>query len=152
MTPDTSTRDCPCGSGMTYDLCCQRWHLGAMAPTPEALMRSRFSAFALADRAYLLATWHPDTRPAELNLADSPEWVSLQVLSANANAGQGQVHFRAVYRAGHGWGYLEERSDFVKVDDRWFYLEGETTEGVLKPGRNDLCPCGSGRKYKTCCL
>ncbi|MEC9085421.1 MAG: SEC-C metal-binding domain-containing protein, partial [Pseudomonadota bacterium] len=51
-----------------------------------------------------------------------------------------------------GWGYLEERSDFSKENGRWFYREGETREGVLKPGRNDPCPCGSGRKFKACCL
>ena len=115
-------------------------------------MRSRFSAFVVKDADYLLATWHPETRPAELDLSGSPEWVSLQVLSFSAGADTGRVHFRAVYRADGGWGYLEERSDFSKENGRWFYREGETREGVLKPGRNDPCPCGSGRKFKACCL
>ncbi|MBY6221805.1 YchJ family protein [Marinobacter nauticus] len=144
--------NCPCGSGKAYQLCCQPCHAGAPADTPEALMRSRFSAFVVKDADYLLATWHPETRPAELDLSGSPEWVSLQVLSSSAGADTGRVHFRAVYRAGGGWGYLEERSDFSKENGRWFYREGETREGVLKPGRNDPCPCGSGRKFKACCL
>ena len=62
------------------------------------------------------------------------------------------VNDQPVYRAGGGWGYLEERSDFSKENGFWFYREGETREGVLKPGRNDRCPCGSGRKFKACCL
>jgi SEC-C motif-containing protein len=147
-----SGENCPCGSGETYLLCCQPCHAGAPATTPEALMRSRFSAFVVKDTAYLLATWHPDTRPAELDLSGSPEWVSLQVLSSSAGVDTGRVHFRAVYRAGSGWGYLEEQSDFSKENGCWFYREGKTSEGVLKPGRNDRCPCGSGRKFKACCL
>ncbi|MGC8119861.1 YchJ family protein [Marinobacter sp. VGCF2001] len=143
---------CYCGSGKPYNACCQPFHGGAAAPTPETLMRSRFSAFVLADSDYLLATWHPDTRPPALDLSGSPAWVSLQVLSASARGDAGKVHFRALYRAGSGWGYLEENSDFSRIEGRWLYREGETTEGMLKPGRNDRCPCGSGKKYKACCL
>ena len=65
---------------------------------------------------------------------------------------EGTVHFRALYRAGGGWGYLEENSRFVRDDERWYYVSGDTREGTLKPGRNESCPCGSGRKYKACCL
>lgn len=115
-------------------------------------MRSRYAAFVLKDGDYLLDTWHASTRPQELDLEGSPAWVSLSIISRADEGGRGNVHFRAIYRAGSGWGYLEEVSQFVKDRDRWFYLEGETTEGVLKPGRNEPCPCGSGRKFKACCL
>lgn len=143
---------CPCGSGEIYPHCCKLWHDGAPAPSPEALMRSRYTAFMLKASDYLLATWHPDTRPSGLQLDDSPEWTALHILDASEEGQNGRIHFRAIYRVGQAWGYLEETSDFVKQDGRWFYLAGETTEGPLKPGRNDPCPCGSGRKFKACCL
>ncbi|WP_323753328.1 YchJ family protein [Marinobacter sp.] len=152
MDATNSSVLCPCGSALGYARCCQPWHLGQPASAPEALMRSRYSAFVMKNAEYLLATWHADTRPSKLDLEDSPEWPSLQVISASEEGLAGKVHFRAFYRAGEGWGYLEEHSDFIKEGGRWYYLSGDTSEGQLKPGRNDACPCGSGRKYKVCCL
>lgn len=114
-------------------------------------MRSRYTAFVQGRADYLLATWHPDTRPPELGLEGSPDWVNLQILDSTEQGSRGWVHFRAVYRAGDGWGYLEENSDFVREDGRWYYLSGQTGEGQLKPGRNEPCPCGSGKKFKACC-
>ena len=144
---------CPCGSGQPYAGCCQPFHLNqAVAPTPETLMRSRYSAFVLDLPDYLLATWHPDTRPANLVLSDSPDWTGLQILSSEAVGDRGQVHFRAVYRLAGGFGYLEERSDFVRQQEQWLYVRGDTREGTLSPGRNERCPCGSGKKFKACCL
>ncbi|WP_375177434.1 YchJ family protein [Marinobacter mobilis] len=142
---------CPCGSARPYADCCQPWHVGQPAPTPEALMRSRYTAFVLELAEYLSQTWHSSTRPSSLSLEGSPQWLSLQVLSAGTRGDRGQVHFRAVYRSGDGFGYLEEQSDFVLEQGRWFYVAGDTREGTLKPGRNDPCPCGSGRKHKACC-
>ncbi|WP_286222800.1 YchJ family protein [Marinobacter apostichopi] len=115
-------------------------------------MRSRYSAFVVGQADYLLATWHSSTRPGELSLEQSPEWVSLTILDSSEVGDAGQVHFRAVHRVAEGWGYLEERSEFVREQGRWLYVTGDTSEGQLKPGRNDRCPCGSGRKYKACCL
>jgi len=152
MTMTTSPDLCPCCSGKAYRECCQPWHSGQPAPTPDALMRSRYAAFVLRNPDYLLATWHPDTRPGELELEHSPDWASLRILDASEQGARGRIHFRAVYRTGTGWGYLEEVSDFARVDGRWFYVAGDTSEGTLKPGRNEPCPCGSGRKYKACCL
>ncbi|TVP60924.1 MAG: zinc chelation protein SecC [Halomonadaceae bacterium] len=143
---------CPCGSIMPYSECCQPLLQGAPASSPEALMRSRFTAFVGKLPDYLLATWHPSTRPETLSLEDSPDWSSLQVLGSTQSADQGTVHFRALYRQGGGWGFLEENSDFLMEEGRWYYLHGETREGQIKPGRNDPCPCSSGKKYKACCL
>lgn len=149
--PFDISQNCPCGSKHSYRECCQRWHLGSPAPTPEALMRSRYSAFVLGLAEYLRDTWHASTRPADLALDDSPEWLGLQVLASEMLADTGRVHFRAIYRVGSGFGYLEENSDFVREQERWFYVTGDTREGSLKPGRNEPCPCGSGKKYKACC-
>ena len=152
MTDYPDTRNCPCGSSLSYGECCGRCHRGQPAATPEALMRSRYSGFVLGLEDYLLATWHPDTRPGTLDLSGSPEWTCLRILETGANGNTGRVRFQAIYRTGQGWGFLEEDSDFVQEDGRWYYLRGETSEGELKPGRNEPCPCGSGKKYKTCCL
>lgn len=114
-------------------------------------MRSRYTAYGLGLADYLLVTWHPSSRPAALNLGEAPRWVALEILSSDQQSDRGWVHFRAIYGAAGDWGYLEERSEFVRESGRWLYVTGETREGQLKPGRNDRCPCGSGRKYKACC-
>lgn len=115
-------------------------------------MRSRYSAFVLKLVDYLQSTWHISTRPQGLDLQESPRWASLQILSSDGSGDDGAVHFRAIYRVGTGWGYLEEKSRFLFQDGRWYYVSGDTSEGVLRPGRNEPCPCGSGKKYKACCL
>ncbi|ASK36625.1 zinc chelation protein SecC [Alcanivorax sp. N3-2A] len=142
---------CPCQSGFGYARCCQPLHQGQPAATPEALMRSRYSAFVLNHGDYLIASWHPDTRPASLNLDDGGQWLALEVLESDESGESGRVHFRATCKEGNGFAVLEERSRFVREHDRWFYLDGEHTVTPLKPGRNDPCPCGSGRKFKKCC-
>ncbi|MEQ5834498.1 YchJ family protein [Marinobacter sp. NFXS9] len=143
---------CPCGSGITYGDCCGPLHAGAPAASPEALMRSRFSAFVLKDAPYLLKSWYPETRPKDLDLSDAPDWTGLQIFSSDQSGHQGSVHFRAVFRERGQWGYLEETSTFYQQDAHWFYHSGKPEQGLLKPGRNDRCPCGSGRKFKACCL
>ncbi|MBA2777563.1 YchJ family protein [Billgrantia kenyensis] len=142
---------CPCNPGRPYAACCGRFHGGEPAPSPEALMRSRFSAFALGLDDYLRDTWHPSTRPATLGLVDETRWLRLEVLDQGSAGEHGHVHFRATFREGRRWGVLAENSRFVYEAGRWFYVDGEPTMERLKPGRNDPCPCGSGRKFKSCC-
>lgn len=121
---------CPCGSGLNYAACCGRYHAGpqaAQAPTPEALMRSRYSAFVLDRRDYLLATWHPSTRPDSI---EAPEpglkWLGLQVKAATLqDAGHGTVEFVARSKLGGRAHRLHERSRFVCEDGRWFYVDGD---------------------------
>ncbi|GEP69407.1 YchJ family protein [Cellulomonas soli] len=123
MTP------CPCGSGDPWDACCGPVLDGSRAAaTAEALMRSRYSAFAVGDRAYLLATWHPSTRPAELDLDDDVEWRRLTVLGTSAGGPwdeTGTVEFVAAYRTSDGRGRLHERSRFVREGGRWSYVDGD---------------------------
>lgn len=118
------TKPCPCGLPQNYSDCCGSLHNGAKATTPEQLMRSRFSAFALGLTDYLLATWHPRTRP-RLDLSDNPEWVKLEVLETRERADNGFVHFRAFYRVDGELGILEEKSDFVRENGIWFYVKGD---------------------------
>lgn len=123
--PQNKPATCPCGSGQAYAECCGRWHRGADAPTAEQLMRSRFSAFALGDPAYLLRTWHPTTRPPELDLTGGPRYTRLEVLAADRGSmfdTEGTVLFRAHYRDGGRPGVLEEHSRFVREGGRWYYV------------------------------
>ncbi|MBB3190713.1 YchJ family protein [Halomonas cerina] len=142
---------CPCGSGRPLADCCARHHAGEPAPTPEALMRSRYSAFVLDLTDYLLATWHASTRPAELAANGATDWKRLEVLESGEEGERGWVHFRATFREGRRWAVLEESSRFVREGGGWFYLDGNPAVHRVKPGRNAPCPCGSGRKFKTCC-
>ncbi|RQP12695.1 MAG: hypothetical protein EAS51_02035 [Microbacteriaceae bacterium] len=121
---------CPCGSGRAYGRCCGPIHAGAPAPTAEALMRSRFSAFALGDAAYLTRSWHPSTRPGELELDADVVWRRLQIVDTVAGGpddADGVVEFRASYRSPDGAGLLHERSRFARVDGRWTYLDGDVS-------------------------
>lgn len=120
---------CPCGSGETLATCCGRYLAGLgegkPAPTAEALMRSRYTAFALGDAAHLLATWHPGSRPGALDLDDDLRWLHL-IVTRTARGGPfddtGTVEFTAVYRSPAGRGELREHSRFVRESGRWFYV------------------------------
>ncbi len=119
------TEPCPCGLDKTYQDCCYAYHSGeATAPSPEALMRSRYSAFVGRLASYLEATWHSSSRPPLLDLSDSPNWLKLQVISSSVDQNKGQVHFRAFYKDGNDVAFMEEQSDFVQEDGKWFYLNG----------------------------
>ena len=143
---------CPCGSDKYYDDCCFPLHKGQAAASAEALMRSRFSAFALQLSDYLRASWHPTTRPEKIELEADTLWKRLEIISANNDKKQGQVHFKAYYQEKNEWHLLEETSKFLFENDHWFYHSGNYQPQTLQPTRNDLCPCGSGKKFKKCCL
>ena len=119
---------CPCGSGQAYAACCQPLHAGAAsAPTAEALMRSRYSAYVHRLESYLLATWHPSTRPSEIDLAaDASKWLGLEVRRHDVqDDSHATVEFVARYRiAGRGH-RLHELSRFVREDGRWYYIDGD---------------------------
>ena len=90
-------------------------------------MRSRYTAFALGLESYLLDTWHPDTRPAALNLADNPptKWLGLAIkLSANNEPTKATVEFVARYKIAGKAYRLHELSQFINIKNRWYYLTG----------------------------
>ncbi|MGP6176993.1 YchJ family protein [Microbacterium sp. A196] len=120
---------CPCTSGDTYDACCGPILSGTIAaPTAERLMRSRFTAFATGDAPYLLRSWHPSTRPAELELDDDITWTRLDILDTVAGGpfdAQGVVAFDAHFRGADGVrDSMRERSRFLREDRVWTYLDG----------------------------
>jgi SEC-C motif domain protein len=145
---------CPCESGRTYFECCGPFHAfiraglvakmppGAAqtdgfhidevhAPTPEALMRSRYSAYVLGLADYLLATWHPSTTPGELELWPV-KWLGLEVREHEQSGDAGVVEFVARYRSyDHAGGRAErlhEISRFVRSEGRWYYIDGQMVE------------------------
>lgn len=150
---------CPCGSGKNFENCCGPYLAGdATPPTAEATMRSRYVAYTIKDNDYLLKTWHESTRPQdELPAADdNVTWTGLQILATQdglEHDHQGVVEFRAKCRVNDSASGLDEASDFVKENGQWYYVDGHAISPVKsnKVGRNDPCPCGSGKKYKKCC-
>lgn len=113
---------CPCGSGTAYDACCGRLHRGAaQAGSAEELMRSRYAAYAVGDADHVFRTWHPRTRPRDIELDPTLTWTGLRVLGAGAD----WVDFVASYEQ-HGLsGELRERSRFERRGGRWVYVDGD---------------------------
>ena len=151
--------DCPCGSGETFENCCGPLLAGTKnAATAEQLMRSRFTANVQGDGAYLQVSYHASTRPSDAAVHFN-DWFSLQifeVVDGGTEDETGLVEFRALYHQGTMQGVLHERSRFCREDGCWYYVDGEILESSVtepkKVGRNSPCPCGSGKKYKKCCL
>ncbi|SEO44033.1 SEC-C motif-containing protein [Luteibacter sp. UNC138MFCol5.1] len=121
---------CPCDSGKPYAACCGPYHDGFAAPTAEALMRSRYSAYVLGREDYLLASWHATTRPASLGLSTQspkPTWLGLSVKRHdNPTPDTAIVEFIASMRVGGGRAErMHEVSRFVREDGRWYYVDGD---------------------------
>lgn len=149
------SENCPCCSGLQYSLCCGRYLSGEEIPaSPEALMRSRYTAYSRHDVDYLLATWHSTHRSAELRQALSENasltrWQGLNIVAceAGSHVNEAYVTFFARYVENERSGAVYERSRFVREDQRWYYIDGTAPQ----VGRNDRCPCGGEKKYKKCC-
>jgi SEC-C motif-containing protein len=116
---------CPCGLDDDYDACCGRLHTGAPALTAESLMRSRYSAFAVGDAAYLLRTWHLSTRPKTLTLDPAIQWTRLAVLETHDGGlfdAAGTVRFRTIYVQDGRRGVMDETSRFARQGKLWTYV------------------------------
>lgn len=157
---------CPCESGKSFDECCGPLLAGERpAATAEALMRSRYTAYTRVAVPYLLATWHSSTRPETIDVDRMPDWCGLEIVATEKGGeldSEGMVEFRATALAGEKLIVLRERSRFVREEGAWLYVDGEFLEEEepkeppalpkkKKVGRNDPCPCGSGKKFKKCC-
>ncbi len=124
------TTACDCGAPQPYAACCGRYHAGPLhlqAPSAEALMRSRYTAFVRDLTDYLLATWHTSTRPSTLE--PNPEglrWSGLEVRAHSTQvADHATVEFVARSKLGGRAQRLHETSRFVRENGRWFYLDGK---------------------------
>ena len=152
---------CPCGSGREHDDCCGPIIAGTPAATPEALMRSRYTAYVRGELDHLERTNAPEIRAdfnraeAERNVAEV-EWLGLDVRRAEAAEDTGTVEFAIRFRRDGQELVHRERSRFRRDDGVWYYVDGDVNpkdppRRVEKIGRNDPCPCGSGKKHKKCC-
>lgn len=147
---------CPCNSKSLYSACCAPLINGSrQAQTPEALMRSRYTAFSIRDAAYLLKTWHSSTRPTSLDLSESlqEKWVKLEIHHAliHLSTLHGEVEFTATSIAQKKHFSMTERSRFIKEEGKWRYVDGDCAYHQHPLSRNSPCPCGSTKKFKRCC-
>lgn len=160
-----TTQPCPCGSQKPFSECCGPALSGASAPaTPEALMRARYTAFATHDVDFIYKTIAPSRRKEfdRQGIEDwsrQSEWLGLEIVATGKGGpgdDTGTVEFTARYKEKGEERRHDELATFVKIDGRWYFEDGQTpavktvrNEGP-KVGRNDACPCGSGKKYKKC--
>jgi SEC-C motif-containing protein len=171
---------CPCGSGSEYEACCGPFLAGSAVPdTAEKLMRSRYTAYTRVDIEYLQKTLAPEGRGdfdpvSTKQWAQESTWKGLKILKVKKGGPQdstGVVEFVATFAQKGGVGIEHhEVSQFRKSKEgQWYFVDGEghqhkegeghhdhpKPETVVraqpKVGRNDACPCGSGKKYKKCC-
>lgn len=157
---------CPCNSGQEYTECCKLIIEGdKLAPTPESLMRARYTAHANGHSDFLLKSLHPSIRKIEeeedqekyREAKDSISWEGMEVIGTSEKGDICEVDFVAHYSVQDQPQHHREKAKFVKEDDEWFYIDGDVEGHVTyrrenpKVGRNDPCPCGSGKKHKKCC-
>jgi len=156
--------NCPCGSSNDYAVCCEPIITGKkIAETAEQLMRARYSAHVKVDVDFLYASTHPDYREGYDHKgtkiwAENSEWHGLEILETTAGGSEdekGEVEFIAHFRDKEGARNHHERGRFKREGKKWLFAEGSMVKpqpmSVTKIGRNDPCPCGSGKKYKKCC-
>jgi len=159
-----NNQSCPCGSGNPFAACCEPVIKGIReSETAAELMRARYSAYATGAMDFIVATTHSSTRP-EVNVADITEWSQtstwqgLQIIDTrDVNDNKTFVSFEARFTQRGKEQHHRELSEFEREDGRWRFVTGEQLKNPTvryetpRVGRNEPCPCGSGRKYKKCC-
>lgn len=157
--------NCPCQSGVNYQQCCEPILKGEPAQTSEELMRARYTAYTQINMDFIEKTHDPSTvkktdMAENRTWAENTQWQKLEVLSTEkgtATDNWGQVEFRAEFVSGDQPGIHHEVSEFNKKKGHWYFTKGKPPESYQivnkepKVGRNEPCPCGSGKKYKKCC-
>jgi SEC-C motif-containing protein len=159
------TTSCPCGSTLTLENCCGPIIAGQPAPTADVLMRARYTAFVTKQIGdFLLDTLAEEKRAAfdrrevELSARDA-EGLGFEVRAVTGGGledDEGTVEYVARFRIRKNVQAHHELASFRRVDGRWLYVDGQVNPNsgprqVVKVGRNDPCPCGSGQKHKKCC-
>jgi SEC-C motif domain protein len=158
--------ECPCGSNRLYSECCEPFHKGAQALSAEQVMRARYAAYAKMELDYIFETTHPECRKdydanSTRTWAEQSAWDRLEILETIAGGPDdenGEVEFRAHFADAMGRTCIHhERALFEKYDGRWYFKDGiyvkpqTIKRETPKIGRNEPCPCGSGKKFKKCC-
>lgn len=161
-----SGEPCPCGSGLAFSQCCEPIITGQkQAETAEALMRSRYTGYATQAIDHLGASLKAKDRTsfdaeAAREWSANATWDSLEILrteEGGQNDQEGLVEFKAHYSLEGEAREHHEQASFLREQGQWVYSEGRIVghdpyrRSTPKTGRNEPCPCGSGRKYKKCC-
>ncbi len=152
--------ECPCGSGSDYAQCCAPIIAGIPAPSAEALVRSRYTAFATGALDHMERTHAPEVRE-DFNRAEAErvarecEWLGLNIRRATETGDTAEVEFVVRFRRGSQESTTMSVSGFRRDHGEWFYVDTRSSQivpqRVMKIGRNDPCPCNSGKKAKKCC-
>jgi SEC-C motif domain protein len=150
---------CHCGKGESLETCCGPILAGKALPeTAEALMRARYTAYATGDVDFILSSHDPET-VGEVDRNNTEIWLGLEITSTEAGQAEDQtglVEFVARYKIRGVAIDHRERATFKRHGSRWVFIDGVEIKGPPvrnvgpQVGRNDPCPCGSGKKYKKC--
>jgi SEC-C motif domain protein len=163
-----SAEKCPCCSDKEFESCCGPLLEGAReAATAEELLRSRYTAFTRSDVAYIRRTRHPRSATdfdegTVRGWAEGSRWHGLEIVKIEGGAEgdeKGAIDFVATFTDKESGGRKEhkEHALFLKEGELWLFVDGDYVlpEPFVRPapkiGRNDPCPCGSGKKHKKCC-
>lgn len=156
---------CPCQSGVKYSHCCEPLIKGKkQAETAEQLMRARYTAYTQIQMDFIEQTHDPKTSQ-DIDMQGSREWAQttnwdgleiIETAQGGVNDEVGTVEFKATFLTEEGPQIHHELSQFHKRDGVWYYSDSSQPSQTVvrvspKVGRNDPCPCGSGKKYKKCC-
>jgi len=158
---------CPCGSKKNFEDCCEPFLINKKKPATAAqLMRARYTAYAMGTVEYLYNTSGPKVKKefdadSSRKWAESATWNGIEIISeehGKAADDKGSVEFIAHYTVNETAFNHHERAEFKKMNGEWFFIDGkifgpepERREDP-KIGRNNPCPCGSGQKFKKCCI
>jgi SEC-C motif-containing protein len=157
--------NCSCGNQKEYSECCEPYIKGKSIPkTAEALMRARYSAFVHHEFDYIFKTHHKSTltdldREGVKTWGLESKWLGLEVIASDKGKEkdtEGTVEFRCKFILKDAEQSHHELSSFIKENGEWYFMDGVLRNNTIqrtsaKVGRNDPCPCGSGKKYKKCC-
>lgn len=157
----TSASPCPCGTDRSFGECCEPIILGtSLASDAEALLRSRFTAHVVNDTRYLDSTYLPTSKlpPSGDTVPEETKWLKLDIrqYDENIHPDVSHIDFVAHFTEKGEPGVMHEKSEFKKIDGAWIFTRvlrrgPAPVVNAPKVGRNDPCPCGSGKKYKKCC-
>ncbi len=156
---------CPCQSGAKYSHCCELLIKGKkQAETHEQLMRARYTAYTQIEMDFIQQTHDPKTNQdidmqGSREWAETTKWDGLEIIETQQGGVDdevGSVEFKATFLTDEGPQIHHELSQFHKRDGVWYYSDSSQPSQTVvraspKVGRNDPCPCGSGKKYKKCC-
>lgn len=159
--PPSLDQPCPCGSGKTFGQCCEPLLSGSgQAENAEQLMRSRFTAHVVRDFRHLHRTYQKTSQEPYVPdpEAGGTAWTRLEIHAHQPGPRPDQeiVEFTAFFKEGDQERSLIERAEFQKINGTWLYTRAirqgpaPVKLAQAKVGRNDPCPCGSGKKYKKC--